>query len=266
MKKENNSKTEERKQLPKSAVITISVISAMVVCALILCLSCLLPGNKGTSDKKNMNNSDSAARDYLASSDAVAGENSGDVLTEITAEEVAGLYVDKRDGWSYKFDFAPDASYDGTFYAAFEDILTGSASGTGNSEMLVGNWKLADGEIKLFSSDEYQSSLWACGDYIVDSQVYFVGNINLDADMQQAVFVCKDAQNGEARVLNIYNDGKVIMELLSSASSDAHENQLVAGTYEKNDDIITITINGTSQDFYVVDGGLAKWIYTKKID
>jgi hypothetical protein len=63
----------------------------------------------------------------------------------------------------------------------------------------------------------------------------------------------------------IRNDGTMDSAADSGAQSDPlPAYQMVAGTYEKKGDKVIVTIGDSAQEFYVVNDGLAKWIYVKK--
>ena len=257
---------------------TVSAIAVVLICGIILGISLLWPEPKSDApaDAKIEEAADSSSlvmtgEEYLASSDAIAGETSSDIDREMTAEILSGKYVDERDGWCYKFEYTPSQNYDGVFYAAFESVID-----TASGEILTGNWKLENGEIKLFSGDVYLESLWACTDYVVDSKALFVGEINPELETQQAMLVCKDSTSGEVRILNLYDDGKVVFEISnitqmeasaeSAATSSATGSILLAGTYVKENDTIKVKIAEDEVPYKIIDGGLASWVYVKRVD
>lgn len=253
--------------MKKKGIIAISIISGLVVLALILVLSLTGPDNK----KDNVNPAD----EFLASSDAVAGENNSEIEKSMTAAEVAGYYIDESDGWYYKFDLAPKDGYDGSFSAGFDASHQAAGQNPQNGFTAGGSWKLENGEIKLYSEGQYRSSMWACSGYIVDSLNYFVGDIDPDAKTWQSVFVSRAGESGDTQIFNLYSDGKLIMEIVrndgtadSSATSNEQnplpEYQMLAGTYEKSGDKLIITVGGSAQEYYIVNDGFAKWKYIKK--
>lgn len=196
------------------------------------------------------------------------GENNSEVIKEITPQKIAGYYLDLTDGWYYDFELSKDEAYDGTFASGFD------ASYTTDEEKLkvkqLGNWKIENGEIKLYSQGTYQSSLWYCGDYVVDSLNYFHGKISSDENYEQTVLISKALQSGDSQIINLYNDGKMIMEIIrddgknDDNTSPLGKYEAFAGTYQKKDSKLICTINSSSQEFYIVDDGCAKWVYYKK--
>ncbi len=253
--------------MKKNSVIIVSIAAGFMIVALILVLSFA-----GNDQKAKV--AQSPADEFLASSDAVAGENNSEIDTALKASEVAGYYIDESDGWYYSLTHAPSAEYDGSFSAGFDasHALTGQNPQSGFTA--GGNWKLEKGEIKLYSEGVYRSSMWVCGDYIVDSLNYFVGEIDPEAKTVQSVFVSKAGESGDTQVLNLYSDGKLIMEIIrndgtadsaaQSSDSELPPYQMLAGTYAINGDKIAITVGGSVQEYYVVNDGFAKWKYMKK--
>lgn len=255
--------------MKKRSVIIVSVIAVLAITALILVLS--LTGGKNESKSSSTNSAD----EFLASSDAIAGENNSEIDTALTAAEAAGYYLDESDGWYYKFDYFPSGSYDGSFSAGFDESHAAAEQNPQKGFTAGGSWKLENGEIKLYSEDIYRSSMWVCGDYIVDSLNYFVGEIDPDSDTQQSVFVSKAGESGDTQVFNLYSDGKLIMEIIrndgsadsaavSQAEGELPAYQMLAGTYQKSGDKIVITVGGSAQEYYIVNDGFAKWKYMKK--
>jgi len=244
----------------KKGVITISVIAFFVITSVILYLSLSDYGNKAPADTTPS-----------ISSDALPGENNKEIKPEMTASEVQGYYIDDSDGWYYNFLYAPDDKYDGTFQAGYDQTHKLYADNPQKHFTANGFWKLESGEIKLYNELEYQQSMWVCGDYIVDSQNYFVGDVPKDNKPFQSVFVCKALESGDTQIFNFYSDGKLIMEIIrndgnidSASDNTLPPHQLVAGTYEKTDDKIITSIGTVSQEFYLLDDGIAKWIYHKR--
>lgn len=260
------------------------MIAVLIITALILVLAFNAPDKQ----ENKAGSAPDAAKEFLASSDAVAGENNSEIAKELTPAEVCGYYIDDSDGWYYSFELAPTDKYDGTFSAGFDANHASAIENPQKNFSATGTWKLSHGEIKLYSNDTYQSSMWACGDYIVDSQNYFVGDIDPEKNKQQTVLVSKPGNSGDTQIFNLYNDGKMIMEIkrndgkddlvtdsaadsaLDSAADSALQPEplpsyeLFAGTYEKKGDKMAITVGGATQEYYVVNDGLAKWIYLKK--
>ena len=83
-----------------------------------------------------------------------------------------------------------------------------------------------------------------------------------------SAFICKAGESGDTQILSFYPDGKFILEIRKNdGTTDNPDSQttghLDAGTYEKTEDKIIATINGSSQEYYIVEDGLAKWIYHK---
>ena len=242
----------------KKRVILISVVAVLIITAVILYLS--ISG----SDNVNLNEKD-------VFSDSIPGENNSDIKKELTAKEIEGYFIDNSDGWYYEFKFSPEDKYDGTFSAGYDQSHSAVSDNPQKHFTATGKWSLTHGEIKLYNEEGYQQSMWACGDYIVDSQNFFVGKLPKDKETFDAVFTCKAGESGDTQILNFYSDGKMIMEIIrndgqtDSASSTAlPPYQLVAGTYTVADGKIISVINGVSQEFYISDDGLAKWIYNKR--
>lgn len=251
--------------MKKNSVIAVSIFAVLMITGLILVLS--FAGNDNDAKVAV-----SPADEFLSSSDAVAGENNSEIDTALKADEVAGYYIDESDGWYYSFTHAPSGEYDGSFSAGFDAAHANAASNPQSGFTAGGNWKLEKGEIKLYSEGVYRSSMWVCGDYIVDSLNYFVGHIDPEADKIQSVFVSKAGESGDTQVLNLYSDGKLIMEIIrndgtadsSAQSSELPPYQMLAGTYAINGDKIAITVGGSVQEYYVVNDGFAKWKYIRK--
>lgn len=236
-------------------VIIISLVAVLVITGVILYLS--------------ISGADNG--DKVVLSDSIPGKNNSDIKKELTAEEIEGYYIDNSDGWYYDFIYAPDGKYDGSFSAGYDQNHTSVADNPQKHFTAAGKWTLDKGEIKLYNDTEYQQSMWACGNYIVDSQNFFEGKLPKDKDKFDAVFTCKAMESGDTQILNFYEDGKMIMEIIrndgetdSSSSTSLPPYQLVAGTYTLDSGKLTTVINGASQEFYISDDGLAKWIYNKK--
>ncbi|MBR2404719.1 MAG: hypothetical protein IKA95_03580 [Clostridia bacterium] len=249
--------------MKKNSVITVSVFAVLIITGLILVLSFT-----GNDAKEAVNPAD----EFLSSSDAVAGENNSEINTDLTPAEVAGYYIDNSDGWYYSFTHAPSGEYDGSFSAGFDASHALTDQNPQSAFTAGGNWKLEKGEIELYSEGVYRSSMWVCGDYIVDSLNYFVGHIDPDDGKIQSVFVSKAGESGDTQVFNLYSDGKLIMEIIrndgtadsAAQSSELPPYQMLAGTYAINGDKIAITIGTAVQEYYVVNDGFAKWKYVKK--
>ena len=259
--------------MKKSTIIAISIVAGLFITGLILLLSFSKPDS---SKKMPEDYGAESAGEFIASSDAVAGENNSEIKKQLTPEEVAGYYIYESDGWYYKFEAGNAEGYDGNFSAGFDSAHSSAEQNPQNHITMNGVWKLENGEIKLFSEGVYRSSMWACDGYIVDSLNYFVGKIDFEEDRFQSVFASKAGESGDSQIFNFYNDGKMIMEIIrndgtmdSAADSGAQSDplpayQMVAGTYEKKGDKVVVTIGDSAQEFYVVNDGLAKWIYVKK--
>lgn len=249
--------------MKNNSVIALSIVAVIFVTGLILGLSFLAkPEDKQTQ-----------VEELLASSDAKAGENNKEIKTATTPSETAGYYIDDSDGWYYSFTHSPSNEYDGTFTAGFDSSHEASVQNPQKNFSAGGEWKIENGEIKLYSEGVYRSSMWICDGYIVDSLNYFVGNIMPDEEKQQTVLVSKAGESGDTQVFNLYSDGKLIMEIIrndgkldSAHPSDAElpPYQMVAGSYKIADGKITITVGSQGQDYYIVDDGIAKWKYIKR--
>lgn len=244
----------------KKKVVLISIAAIFLITAVILYLS--LSDYHGDGGKTS---------DANLTSDAIPGENNSNIKSEITAKEVHGYYVDDSDGWYYNFVYYPEGEFHGSFSAGYDQNHSAAADNPQKHFTASGKWSLKDGEIRLYNEEEYQQSMWACGDYIVDSQNFFVGEFPKGKDKFQAVFTCKAGESGDSQILNFYSDGKLIMEIIrndgvadNGASSELPPYQLFAGTYTINDDKAITEINGVPQEFYISEDGLAKWIYNKR--
>ena len=244
----------------KKRVIFISVAAVLAIICVILCLS--LWNFSGNGGNRALNS---------VASDSIPGENNSDIKAELTPREIQGYYVDDSDGWYYNFVYSPQGEFDGSFSAGYDQNHTAAADNPQKHYTASGKWTLSHGEIKLYNDVEYQQSMWACGDYIVDSQNYFVGKFPKNKDKFQAVFTCRAGESGDSQILNFYSDGKLIMEIIrNDGSSDTDTSlelppyQLVAGTYTLSDGKVITEIGGAAQEFYISDDGLAKWIYNKK--
>lgn len=250
----------------KKTVIIVSAISVLFITALILILSLSGPdaGKKNESEHKSH-----TAMEHLSSSDATPGENHKGIEKEIEAQDVAGYYVDKSDGWYYSFIHSPDGEYAGTFSGGFDPAYTKPDQVIESDVKLTGEWSIQDGEIKLYSQGQYHDSLWACGDYIVDSKNYFVGDMDMEKELQQAMFVSKAPQSGDTQIINLYSDGNAILEIVKDSGEADLETQteegveMFAGTYEIKNGELLITMGNSTQKYYVVNDGFAKWIYNK---
>ena len=248
----------------KKTVIIVSAFFVLFITAMIIVLSLTGPKNVNDAEHKNK-----AAMEHLASSDATPGENHTGIEKEIGPGEVAGYYVDKSDGWYYSFTYSPSGNYAGTFSGGFDPAYTNPDQNIESNIKLTGQWALENGEIKLYSNGQYHDSMWACKDYIVDSKNYFVGDIDADKEKQQSMFVCKAPESGDAQIINLYSDGKAILEIIKDAgeadllSMPSNLKEMYAGTYEIKDDVILITMGNSTQKYYVVNDGFAKWIYNK---
>ncbi len=255
----------EKQAVKKSTIIAVSIVSGLIVAGLILVLSFSKP------DSPKKDTSAQQADNFIASSDAVAGENNTEIKKQLTPGEVAGYYVDNGDGWYYNLEAGGADGFDGIFSAGFDSAHSSAEQNPQSHITMNGTWKLENGEIKLFSEGIYRSSMWACDGYIVDSLNYFVGEIDFPDDKFQTVLASKAGESGDTQIFNFYNDGKLIMEIIrndGATDSAADENplppyQMIAGTYEKTGDKVVVTIGDSPQEFYVVNDGLAKWIYVK---
>ena len=248
----------------KKTVIVVSIFFVLFITALIIILSLAGPDTGTGAEQKKQ-----AAMEHLESEDAMPGENHTGIEKTIKPEEVSGYYVDKSDGWYYSFVYNPVQDYAGTFSGGFDTSYRDPATNVESDIKLTGEWALENGEIKLYSNGQYHDSLWACGDYIVDSKNYFVGDIDSKKEKQQSMFVCKAPESGDTQIVNLYSDGNAILEIIKDsglADSSAHSakiKEMYAGTYEKRDDIILITMGNSTQKYYIVNDGFAKWIYNK---
>jgi len=155
--------------LKKNSVIIFSVFAAVFITALILVLS-LLSKPEPVSTK-----GETAGEEFPVSSDAIAGQNNSEIDKAISPSDAQGYYIDDSDGWYYELSYNPSDDYDGTFSAGFDASHKASAENPQKDFTAGGEWKLTDGEIKLFSEGVYRSSMWLCEGYIVDSLNYFVG-------------------------------------------------------------------------------------------
>lgn len=247
----------------KKAVIWVSVISVIFITILIIILSLTGPAN----DKSGGHKTD-AAMEHLATSSSTPGENHKGIEKKISAETLSGYYIDKSDGWYYSFEYAPNGEYEGTFSGGFDPKYKSNDVTTQGDIKLTGEWKLENGEIKLFSGGQYQDSMWACDGYIVDSKNYFVGDIDIESDTQQAMFVSRAPKSGDTQIINLYSDKNAILEIVKNAgeadsSSGQPAKEMYAGTYEITGKILLITIGQSTQKYYIVNDGFAKWIYNK---
>lgn len=249
----------------KKGVIIISVIGGLVITGVILFLS--FSGFQGD----NIENNPAAAY----TSDLAPGQNNKEVKTQIKPENVAGTYTEKNDGWTYTIVYEPNGEYDGTFSGGFDHNNETVAKNHEKYYTEQGTWKLENGEVKLYTDSVHTKSLWTCGDYMVDSRNYFVGTVPKDRDNFQAAFTCKAGESGDTQILNFYSDGKMIMEIIrndgtvdSGAESELPPYQVAVGTYRiEGDNIITEMIGSTEKVLYIVDDGIANWVYHKvKID
>ncbi len=252
------------KEISKKNVIYISIISGIIIAGVIIALSLWGGGDAVKNPSVN---------ELSVHSDAVVpGGNNKEVKHETTPEEAAGYYIENSDGWYYSFAYAPEGDFHGTFTSGFDASHESVADNPNKDFTAGGKWRLDHGEIKLYNDAEYQQSMWICGDYIVDSQNYFVGDVPESADGFQSSFICKAAQSGDTQVMNFYSDGKLIMEIVrndgaADSGADAPElpsYQLIAGIYTIDGNMITSDINGVSQSFYIMDDGIAKWVYHKR--
>jgi len=252
----------------KKGVIIISVIAFFVVTSVILYLSLSDYGDVGKH---------STAENVIIDSAASPGANNKEVKLEQKPEDLHGKYEEANDGWFYDFLHSPSDGSHGTFTAGYNQNHEAVASNPEKDYTQQGTWSLENGEIKLYSDTGYIKSLWSCGDYVVDTQNYFVGSVPEDKENFQAAFICKAGYSGDTQVLNFYSDGKMIMEIIrddgevdSSASSDASaENKLppyqaIAGKYSIDGNVIVITFPDESEKiFYIVDDGIAGWVYNR---
>lgn len=245
-------------QNSQKRVISITVVAVILITGIILYLSL-------------SHSNDNTPADVTVDSTAVPGENNKEVKSGISAKEMQGYYIDDSDGWYYDFVYAPDDAYDGTFSAGFDQTHKAAIDNPKKHYTASGKWTLENGEIKLYNDVEYQQSMWVCGDYIVDTQNYFVGDIPKGIERFNSVFTCKAGESGDTQVFNFYSDGKLIMEVIrndgnsdSSATDELPPYQLFAGEYQVKDDKIDAKIGEVTQTFYILDDGIAKWIYHKK--
>ena len=256
----------------KKGVIIISVIAFFVVTSVILYLSL---SDYGAVSKK--------ADTEVASLDSAAspGENNREVKAEQKPEDVHGRYEEAHDGWFYDFQHSPSEGTHGTFSAGYNQNHKAVADNPEKDYTQQGTWHLENGEIKLYSESGYIKSLLSCGDYVVDTQNYFVGKVPEDRENFQSAFISKAGYSGDTQILNFYSDGKMIMEIIrddgeidssaeSSAESDASsENKLppyqaFAGKYTLDGDKIVVSFfDDAGKTFYIVDDGIAGWVYNK---
>lgn len=254
----------------KKGVIAISVVAVLVITSVILYLSLSDFGSEKVSDVQP-----------VVASDASPGENNSEVKPEMTPEEVQGIYKEAHDGWFYSLVYSPNGEYDGTYSAGYDPSHVAVPNNPEKDYTEQGTWKLHNGEVKLYSEAIYRKSLWACGDYIVDSQNYFVGHVPDDKENFQSAFMCKPAGSGDTQIFNFYSDGKMIMEIIrndgeadsaadSSAGTDDEPElppyQAVVGNYTiAQDKIIIKFIDESEKVFYIVDDGIAGWVYNKVV-
>ncbi len=249
--------------MKKNSVIAFSIVAVVFITSLILVLSFMA--------KPQYN--ETAGEEILMPSDAKAGENNEDIKTSTTPEETAGYYIDESDGWYYSFSHSPQDGYDGTFVAGFDASHASTHQNPQKDFSAGGQWKIENGEIKLYSEGVYRSSMWICEGYIVDSLNYFVGKISPKDELQQTVLTSRAGESGDTQVFNLYSDGKIIMEIIrndGSRDSDSSEktelphHQMFAGNYKIKDNKISITIEKSTQEYHIVSDGIAKWKYIKK--
>lgn len=247
--------------------ITISVIAIFVITGVILFLSLSDFCNDGDKAKTTPVKTDV--------SDSVPGENNKEVKTELTPEDIEGTYIESTDGWTYVLTCASAEEYDGVFEGRFDQSHETVALNHEKDYTEYGTWKLENGEVKLYVDSEHIKSLWACGDYMVDSRNYFVGNVPGDKDEFQSAFTCKAGESGDTQILNFYSDGKMIMEIIrndgssdsaaqTDESTDIPPYQVAVGTYTIEDNLIVTKMIGSSEKIlYIVDDGIANWVYNK---
>lgn len=266
------------KQNGKKGVVTISVIAVLVFTAVILFLS--ISDHFGKNNKvQKVSEPQNISKENTPSaiaSDALPGENNKQIKAEISPEEIHGKYFEEHDGWYYEFSYAPDSVFHGTYLGAYDQNHASAVSNPEKDYYEQGSWILENGEVKLFINNQYAKSLWSCGDYIIDSRNYFVGEVPENKDEFQAAFTCKAGESGDTQILNFYSDGKMIMEIIKndgvadSAAQPALEQdtppyQLAVGTYTINDDVITTKMIGSAEKvLYIVDDGIAGWVYRKE--
>ncbi len=253
--------------------ISISVIAVILITGIIIYMACFSDGSKkmhsATEEKIK------AEQQLEVSSDAQAGEKNSQIQSEITPDKISGKYIDDSDGWYHEFIYAPNETYDGTFTTGFDPNHASTAADAQIDATFSGGWKLENGEIKLYSDLGYLYSLFACGEYLVDAKNYFVGEVPGDDEPFMSAFICKAAESGDTQILSFYPDGKFIIQIirndgaldkaqLSDASTDSLPDTMSAGTYKINGDKIVATLNGIDQEYYIVEDGLAKWIYHKE--
>ncbi len=250
--------------MKSKSVIFFSVGAALLITALILVLSFTArPTSENTKD---------VLEEILSSSDATPGKDNSEIKKDLTAKEITGYYIDHSDGWYYDFTYSPDDQYDGKFTAGFDKEHSASETNAQKDFTAKGEWKLTDGEIKLYSDGVYRSSMWHCESYIVDSLNYFVGKISDKDTLQQTVLVSKAKESGDSQVFNLYSDGKLIMEIIrddgkndaSNSDTSLPRYQMVAGTYEIKDGEILVTVGQSTQKYYILNDGIAKWKYIKE--
>lgn len=257
------------KQNGKKGAITVSVFAVLIFTAVILFLSLSDAFNKKTE-------SVSGKKTAEISSDAVPGENNKEIKAEILPEEIHGMYFEEHDGWYYEFYYEPNGGFHGIYTGAYDQAHSLVAANPGKDYFEQGTWVLVNGEIKLFIDNKYAKSLWSCGDYIIDSRNYFVGTVPDNKNEFQASFICKAVESGDTQILNFYSDGKMIMEIirddgeadvLANSDSQSYKDRYSAfvGNYTVDDTKITIKfIDESEKVFYIVDDGIAGWVYRKK--
>jgi len=254
----------------KKGVITISIIAAFIFTGVILFLS--LSGFFGKDDNKK---SVSRSGTMNVNSDALPGENNKEIKAEISPEEIHGKYYEEHDGWYYEFKYDPTEGFHGTYVGAYDINNELVANNPAKDYSEQGLWILENGEIKLFINNQYVKSLWSCGEYIIDSRNYFVGTVPENKDEFQSSFICKAAESGDTQILNFYSDGKMIMEIIrddgtadvsadSASQPDMEKYSAFVGNYKVEDNKVIIRFIDTSEKvFYVVDDGIAGWVYRK---
>lgn len=247
--------------------ITISVIAILVITGVILFLSLSDFCNDDDKVQKTSKKTDI--------SDSLPGENNKEVKTGLTAQDIDGTYVESTDGWTYVLTCAPSEEYDGFFEGRFDRNHETFAQNHEKDYTEYGTWKLENGEVKLYVDSVHMKSLWACGDYMVDSRNYFVGNVPDDKEEFQSAFTCKAGESGDTQILNFYSDGKMIMEIIRndgssdsaaqiSETTDVPPYQVAVGTYTIQDNLIITKMIGSSEKIlYIVDDGIANWVYNK---
>jgi len=259
--------------------IAISVVAVILFTGIIIYLACFSDGSKNLKSASE-NEKAKVEQQLEVSSDAQAGENNSEIKNEITPSEISGKYIDDSDGWYHEFVYAPGEVYDGTFTTGFDPNHASTSPDAQVDATFSGGWKLENGEIKLFSDLGYLYSLFTCGEYLVDAKNYFVGEVPKEGEPFMSAFMCKAAESGDTQILSFYPDGKFILQIIrndgamdkaqtSDISADPSQTQplpdtMSAGTYTVRDSKIIATLNGVSQEYYIVEDGLAKWIYHKE--